>query len=99
EVFGVNIKEIARQYIGRLNSSYSEIESLQVFSNSGKIKGSSRVRIVDVSSVFAESGEVCVNRMISLRGIDPHPNKAGHAKIAEEVIRDLKKDGFFERIQ
>lgn len=99
EVFGINIRSIASRYIGRLNNSYEEIETLQVFANSGTIKGTPRVQIADVSSVFAESREVCVNRMISLRGIDPHPNKTGHARIAEEVIGDLEKDGFFERIQ
>ena len=99
EVFGINIKSIASRYIGRLNNSYEEIETLQVFANSGTIKETPRVRIADVSSAFAESRKVCVNRMISLRGIDPHPNKTGHARIAEEVIGDLEKDGFFERIQ
>ena len=99
EEIGINIRSIASRYIGRLNNSYEEIETLQVFANSGTIKGTPRVQIADVSSVFAESREVCVNRMISLRGIDPHPNKTGHARIAEEVIGDLEKDGFFERIQ
>ncbi|HBZ63182.1 MAG TPA: hypothetical protein DEO89_00890 [Lachnospiraceae bacterium] len=99
EVFGINIKNIARQYIGRLNNSYEEIKTLQVFANSGKIKGTPRIQIADVNAAFAGSQQVCVNRMISLRGIDPHPNKTGHARIAEEVIGDLEKDGFFERIK
>lgn len=99
EVLGIDIKGIARQYIGRLNSSYEEIQTLQVFANSGKIKEMKRVQIADVNTAFAGSREVCVNRMISLRGIDPHPNKTGHAKIAKEVIGDLDKNGFFERIK
>lgn len=99
EVFGINIKNVARQYIGRLNNSYEEIKTLQVFANSGKIKRTPRIQIADVNAAFAGSRQVCVNRMISLRGIDPHPNKTGHARIAEEVIGDLEKDGFFERIK
>ena len=63
------------------------------------MKKKTRVQVTDVKSSLAQSDKVCINRMISLRGIDPHPNKEGHAVIATQVIQDLEKSGFFDKIK
>lgn len=99
EVLGIDVKEVSEKYIRRLNSSYEEIQTLQVLSFSGKMKKKTRVQVTDVKSSLAQSDKVCINRMISLRGIDPHPNKEGHAVIATQVIQDLEKSGFFDKIK
>ena len=45
--------------------------------------------LVDVKQAFEQADEKLINMVVSWGEIDPHPNREGHKKIADEIIPRL----------
>ncbi len=69
-----DVYDIAEYYITKMNECFYDSDDYG---------------LVDVKEAFDSEDKSLINLMIQGRGIDPHPNAAGHLKIAEAVIRKM----------
>ena len=79
----VMLENIANVYILQLNDIIKESAS------------KAEIEVVDIYTAFEESTEQLVNAIVSIIppvfSFDPHPNQAGHLKIAETYLKALSE--------
>lgn len=83
----------------RLNGTKTYLSDL---SNQCVVRLNERIRdgalqygytVCDVYDAFEQSADQLVNASLSKMNFDPHPNAAGHAVIAEVLLREMPKEG------
>lgn len=85
-----NLDEMAENYIIRLNRGFQTQEVKSVFASKSQAQKKQKYILVDVKYAFEKSDKKLINMMISLRSIDPHPNREGHRVIAEQIIPKIQ---------
>ena len=86
------IDEMAETYIVKMNEGFvsEEVQSVFHSMNSGDVeKRDEGYELVDVKQAFEQADEKLINMVISRKEIDPHPNREGHKRIADEIIPKL----------
>lgn len=81
---------MAEKYIAQMNEGFESAAVQSVFSstnpeNGGYEQENSYV-LVDVKHAFEKADEKLINMVFSWGEIDPHPNREGHKRIADEII-------------
>ena len=83
---------MAETYIVKMNEGFvsEEVQSVFHSMNSGDVeKRDEGYELVDVKQAFEQADEKLINMVISWKEIDPHPNREGHKRIADEIIPKL----------
>ncbi len=82
----IDLEELAETYIDKINAGFYQAEVQEVFANSNASRAQEQYVLVDVKQAFEESEFQLINMAFRWGDVDPHPNVAGHTKIAELII-------------
>lgn len=87
-----HLDEMAEKYIVKMNEGFvsEEVQSVFHSMNGGDVQlRDEGYELVDVKQAFEQADEKLINMVISWKEIDPHPNREGHKRIADEIIPKL----------
>lgn len=88
-----NLEAMAEKYIGQMNEGFVSEEVQSVFQSTNPETDGYEQQdgyvLIDVKHAFEQADEKLVNMVFSWGEIDPHPNREGHKRIADEIIPKL----------
>ncbi len=86
ENLSADLGQLAETYVEKINDGFEQEQVQQVFANNNEEKAWQQYVFIDVKRAFDKSDMKLINMAFDWGKVDPHPNAAGHEKIADLII-------------